>query len=356
MHVVFDAFAIRPGSSAVILENLLAGWRQAAPEDVLTVLASDVPPFALASGVQLEIVHAPVGGKAGVLWERTVAIRSAVRRLGADALVSGVTASAFLGARVPRGVILTDLRHELRPHQFSTAKKVARKVSYGWSFRRADRVFCISERTRNDLLATHAYVGDRARATRLGADHADRWPSAAPGEAPYAVAFGHFANKNVDAVLNAWAVFAAQHPEWVLRLVGMGASDRASSAERVAELGITDQVVLMPWLDDEAFVECFAGASLVVMPSDFEGFGLPAVEAMRRRIPVVVSADPALVEVTGGHAEVVADLSPAVLADALDRASRRTADELEAGRAFSEQFTWRAMATSIRDDLMAVAG
>lgn len=353
MHVVIDAFAVRSGSSAVILENLLAGWRALAPDDTLTVVAAEQPPFALAEGVRLELVEPPVGGKAGAVWNRTVAVRRAVRRLGADALLSGVTASAFLGARVPRGVILTDLRHELRPQQFSRKTRLARRVAYGWSFRFADGVFCISGRTRDDLLRTHAYVGARAHAAPLGSDHADRWPEVEPRQ-PYAVAFGHFANKNVDTVLDAWAEFVPGHPGWTLRLVGMGRADREASTARVADLGISDHVELMPWLDDEEFVACFAGAGLVILPSDFEGFGLPAVEALRRRIPVVVSADPALVEVTGGHAEVVADLAPAELAAACDRAIRRTEAELDAGRAFSEKFTWRAMAEDVRRVLLDV--
>lgn len=353
MHVVIDAFAVRAGSSAVILENLLEGWRHLAPEDTLTVLAAEQPPFALADGVRLELLEPPVGGKAGAVWNRTVAVRRAVRRLGADALLSGVTASAFLGARVPRGVILTDLRHELRPHQFSRKKRLVRKLAYGWSFRFADGVFCISERTRSDLLRTHAYVGSRAHAARLGADHADRWPVVEERQS-YAVAFGHFANKNVEAVLDAWAAFVPDHPSWTLRLVGMSRADREASTARVAELGITDHVELMPWLDDEAFVACFAGAGLVLLPSDFEGFGLPAVEALRRRIPVVVSADPALVEVTGGHAEVVSDLSPMALAAACGRAVRRTEEELEAGRAWSATFTWQAMAGEVRRVLLDV--
>ena len=120
---------------------------------------------------------------------------------------------------------------------------------------------------------------------------------------PYALAFGHFGNKNADAVIAGWAEFCHRAtPSWVLRLVGMGSADRAAAAEQVERLGIADRVELMPWLDDDAFQACFAGAGLVIFPSDFEGFGLPAVEAMRLGIPLVVSDDPALAEVTGGHA------------------------------------------------------
>ena len=89
--------------------------------------------------------------------------------------------------------------------------------------------------------------------TALGADHADRWRATPGAAAGYALAFGHFANKNADKVLDAWAQFCRDEPSLTLRLVGMSAPDRAAAAQRVAELGIADRVELMPWLSDEQF-------------------------------------------------------------------------------------------------------
>lgn len=353
MHVVFDALSVRAGSSAVILEGLLRGWRELAPDDRLTLVVADDPVFAVADGVDVRRVEAPVSGKAASLWYRTLGIRRVARELGADALVSGVTASAFLGAPCPRGVILTDLRHEIRPDQFSRGRRLVRRLSYAWTFRFADGIFCISERTRNDVATRHRSARRTAVAARLGADHVDQWPDRSPDVAPYALAFGHFANKNVDAVLDAWAVFAPAHPEWTLRLIGMGRADREAATARVAALGIDDRVQLMPWLDDDEFVRCFVDASLVVFPSDFEGFGLPPVEAMRRGIPVLVSADPALLEVTGGHAEVVRDLAPAPLAAGIEAAIARTPEQLRAGRAHTDSLSWKGMAATIRAELSA---
>ena len=180
----------------------------------------------------------------------------------------------------------------------------------------------------------------------------DAWPAVEVGDdAPYALAFGHFANKNADAVLEGWARFCRTDDRWRLCLVGMGSADRAAATGRVADLGIADRVDLMPWLDDGAFQRCFAGAGLVVFPSDFEGFGLPAIEAMRLRIPVVVSTDPALAEVTGGHAAVAASTEPADLAAAIERAIGSTPDQREAGRRFTDAFSWRRTAGVVRAGL-----
>jgi glycosyltransferase involved in cell wall biosynthesis len=116
-------------------------------------------------------------------------------------------------------------------------------------------------------------------------------------------------------------------------------------------LGIAERVSLMPWLDDEQFAEVFVGASLIVFPSEFEGFGLPAVEAMRLGIPLVVSADPALTEVTGGHAVVATDLAAPALAESMRHAVSLPADELAAAQAWADRFTWGAMAGVVREAL-----
>jgi glycosyltransferase involved in cell wall biosynthesis len=348
---VFDAVAVRPGSSAVILEGLIAGWLRRYPSDDLTVLVPDEPGMRIPDGVAVRNVRA--GGALGGLRARTVGVRRAARELGADAVLSGVTASGLLGTSCTHGVVLTDLRHEILPDQFSAARRLARRLSYGVSFRQADAIFCISGRTREDLIARHPEVRDRAIVASLGADHVDEWPAQSPTSRPYAVAFGRFANKNADAVLEAWAEFCRAQYGWTLRLVGMSSDDQLRAGERVAALGIADRVELMPWLDDHQFAECFASASLIVFPSEFEGFGLPAVEAMRLGIPLVVSADAALSEVTGGHAVVASDLAPPRLAAAMQQAVARSAEELAAARAWTERFSWGAMAGVVRDALAA---
>lgn len=357
VHVVFDAFAVRAGSSSVILQGLLRGWRQLAPEDRLTVVGSGAVDFDVPEGVDHVTVTAPFQGPAGSLWLRSVGIRQVTHRLRADALVSGVTASAFLGARCPRGVILTDLRHELRPDQFSRKRRLVRRLSYGWSFRTADGIFCISERTRDDLVRSHPRAAAIAVASRLGADHVDGWPAPDADRPPYALAFGHFANKNVDAVLDAWAAYLGRPDagEWMLRLVGMGRHDREAAQKRMDRLGLADRIELMPWLDDDSFERVFAGARLVIFPSQFEGYGLPVAEAMRLGIPVVISTDPALLEVAGGHAEIASDLSARPLAASIAAAVARTPDQLAAARRHTDSLSWQGMAESIRTALVGGA-
>lgn len=352
MHLVVDAVAVRAGSSAIVVEHLLEGWRDLAPDDRITVLAGpEGPAFAPPPGVEVLLLRPPVGGPAAGLWLRTVGVRRHARAVGADAVLSGVPASGVLGTHCRRGVLLYDLRHELRPHQFSLGQRLARRASWGRSLRRADAIFTISHRTLDDLRRLHPGLARKAHAAVLGSDHVLTWTDPAPSDRPYALAFGHFSNKNADAVLEGWADFCRTDERWTLRLVGMGAADRAAAQEDVRRLGLEQRVELMPWLDDPAFQRLFAGAGLVIFPSDFEGFGLPAAEALRLGIPTVVSTDPALAEVTGGHAVTAASTSPADLGAAFRAAIGLSADELAAGLRFASPFTWRRTAEAVRSGL-----
>lgn len=356
MKLVVDAVGVRPGSAAIVLEGLLRGWAQVAPDDELVVLTDGPPAFDVPADATVQRL---VDGRAGLrarLAAQTTGVRRACRRIGADALLSAVTAGAFLGAACPRGAIVYDVRHELRPEQFSRGRRLVRRLSYGWTFRRADALFCISERTRQDILATRPGLAGKTHATLLGADHAADWrPAPDASGSRYVLAFGHFPNKNLVGVLRAWHA-SAPHGEVRLRVCGLPRDARPEAERAVAELGLGDSVELLGWLDDEQFRSVFAGAAAVLFPSDFEGFGLPVVEAMLLGIPVVVSTDPALLEVSGGHAVVASDDRPETLAAAIDAALQLSPQAIEAARAHARTFTWGRMATQVRDVLARSTG
>lgn len=359
MRVLVDAVLARPGSVSIVVQHLVRGWAEAFPDDRITVLfGPDSERFTTPDSV--EVTDIPGSGPIGKLWSRSGAIRRAAHDLDVDAVLSSAPASSLLGTRQPRGLIFYDLRHELRPSQFPLKTRIARRVSWAWSMHLADGIFCISDRSRDDLRRRHPRLGRTAVTAALGSDHALAWRRPEPGERPYALAFGHFGNKNADAVIAGWAEFCAgagpEGPGWLLRLVGMGAADRAAATEEVRRLGIEEHVELMPWLDDDAFQSCFTGADMVIFPSDFEGFGLPAAEALRLGIPTIVSTDPALAEVTGGHAITVASTTAADLADGIRRALALTPEQLAAGRSFAQTFTWRRTAEIIRAGLPGPTG
>ncbi len=166
-------------------------------------------------------------------------------------------------------------------------------------------------------------------------------PRPGSGGAEYALAFGQWGNKNVGLVLDAWARLqrdGGDPPPLVI--VGLPEAERAKVRADATARGLGELVTVKPWLDPDEFRRQFTGASLVVFPSDYEGFGLPALEAMRLGIPVVVTPDPALFEVTGGLATVMDGWDAAALARAVPVARSLRAEDLERGVKHASAFTW----------------
>lgn len=351
LRVVVDALPARGLSLAIVMEHLLAGWQQLGVDDELHVLLGEGNHLPLPGSVTTHRV--PMGRRraAGRIAAQWRAVPRLCREVGADVMLGCVPASTVAPLPCPRVVIAYDLRYRLRPQQFERRTRWLKVAGHAVGYRLADGVCCISERTRSDLLAAHPYLATRrVSATPLGADHVDRWPTPT-GTDPYALAFGQFGNKRADLVLQAWALLAREGEAMPLVMTGIPDADRAALADQVRRLGLGAVVTLLPWLPADELHRCFAGASLVVFPSDFEGFGLPAVEAMRLGIPVVVSRDPALAEVTGGHATVAAGPTPADLVRAVGVARRRSPAALAEARAHTDRYTWCATASAVRDVL-----
>lgn len=347
MRLLVNALPVRGTSLGVVTENLLRGWEEA--DEVHVVLRP---------GIELELpermtVH-PVGGHRLLAMER--AVPDLCRRLGADAMLGVTPATTIAPLPCPRVIISLDVRHEMRPHQFSYRTRLLRGASYGVGYRRADAIVTISHRTREDLLRVHPWLRRQTiTVAQLGADHVLRWPRADDGGGGgYALAFGQWGNKNVGLVLDAWA--SLRRDPLPLVIVGLPEVARAGVEAHAAAGGLSDAVTVLPWLNADEFHRRFTGASLVIFPSDYEGFGLPALEAMRLGIAVVVTPDPALLEVTGGLATVMDGWDAPALARAVPIARSQSAEDLERAVLHASEFTWQRTAAAVRATVSACIG
>ena len=125
-----------------------------------------------------------------------------------------------------------------------------------------------------------------------------------------------------------------------LRLVllgGMGAAEGDVLAD-IARLGLQQRVVRLGRVSDADRDGLVAAADALVFPSEYEGFGAPAVEAMALGAPVVCSDQPALSEVVG-DAGLVLPLDLDAWADALDVVAARSDEMRSAGRSRARDFT-----------------
>lgn len=159
--------------------------------------------------------------------------------------------------------------------------------------------------------------------------------------------------KNLDGLIRAFAKARAALP-FPLRLVIAGPrDDRYPEAPALArELGVADQVVWTGYLSDEELIRHYREADLLALPSRYEGFGLPVIEAMACGTPVLCSTASALREIAGGAA-VLAD------PDDIDGLARGMGDLLlkpelarrlvQAGFARAAAFSWEQTAARTLD-------
>jgi glycosyltransferase involved in cell wall biosynthesis len=352
MRVVIDGLPIRGGSIAVVLRHLLDAWTRSDGDDELHIVLGTDAGIAVPPGVVVHEIDLGTRRAIGRMRAQATVLPRLCRELDADVMLAAIPATTLNRLPCPRVVIAHDIRHELRPEQFSTAPRLIRRVSHGIGFRQADAIISVSHRTRADLIASRPWLADRiVRVAQNGGDHVDAWPARAPGPA-YAITFGQWGNKNVGLVLDAWQLLMGSDAMLPLIVVGLAESARQRLQARVDAAGLGTAVALQPWLDEDAFHARFASASMVVFASDFEGFGLPAVEAMRLGIPLAITPDPALLEVTGGNAAVTEDFSPEALAAAVRRARAFSSEQLAAAGTHAAAFTWSRMAEQVRAALL----
>ncbi len=350
MRLLVDAMCAEYGGIRTYVDHLLAQWSVVFPDDDVHVALRVGSTLTTGSATRHEL---PVRGPdvVGRPVAQTLGLPRLVERLRPDVVLATAPTTTVRRLAAPLCVVVLDLRHELRPEQFSRGRRLLRDVSYGRSYAIADGFIAISQRSLDDLHRLHpSTTSVPARVVHLGGDHVLSWP--APTRTGPSVGFAHHSNKNPDLLFEAWSLLRAD-PGGAppLTLLGVGSTGRAAIAERVASLGLGGSVELAPFLPDADFHRVLAEAEMVVFPSDFEGFGLPVVEGMLLGKPVVLGPEPATTEVAGGHAAVAADWTPAALAGAVRRARATTETELSAARAWAAGFTWERTVRQTRDAL-----
>ena len=286
-------------------------------------------------GVDLTVVPFPR------LWSQ-VRLPLALARTHPDLLFvpSHVIPFAWPGQAL---TVVHDLAFERFPHAYSGTERAYLQLTTRWAVRRCRLLIADSESTKTDLVALYAANPERIRVVPLGGGEPVSRGAAPPSRlaelglnGPFVLQVGRIeTRKNQVAALAAverlsGVTLAVAGPE---RDAAIAARLRASQRCRV--LGRVDQPTL------ELLYE---HAAAVVVPSLYEGFGLPVLEAMARGTVVVAAATSSLPEVGGDAILYVEDPSDAdALAKALQAAITDEALRTRlasAARTRAATFTW----------------
>jgi glycosyltransferase involved in cell wall biosynthesis len=173
------------------------------------------------------------------------------------------------------------------------------------------------------------------------------------GEAPFVLAVGTIEpRKDLVSLVRAFDTVAATPAGRDLRLVLAGKRGWAATEvdDAISRSAHRDRIVRLGWVDDQTRADLLRAARVLAYPSVYEGFGLPPLEAMLARVPVVTTDAGALPETVGDAALIVPVGDADALADALTRAVEDDAlrDRLvRDGLARAGRYSWDASAAGL---------
>jgi glycosyltransferase involved in cell wall biosynthesis len=213
--------------------------------------------------------------------------------------------------------------------------------------RRAAAVICVSAFTASEAVDLLGVVDPHIVPNGVDPRYLDATPLAEEGRAalglerPFLLHAGGAARrKNLEALAAAWPRIRRERPSLLLALAG------PPHPRRTELFSGLDGVRLLGRVPDELMPGLVAAARVVVVPSLYEGFGLPVLEAMAAGVPVVAANTSSLPEVAGGAALIVEPTADGVVDGVLAATSGDPAVDglVAAGRTRAAGFTWERSA------------
>ncbi|MCE2531680.1 MAG: glycosyltransferase family 4 protein [Acidimicrobiia bacterium] len=204
--------------------------------------------------------------------------------------------------------------------------------------RRLPRVMTVSESSRLDICRDHRVAPDRITVVPVGVDPEVFRPLSdvlRRDALLVTTASADVAMKGMAYLLEALAELRSSGRKAELTIIGRPRAD-SPTLETVRLMGLSDAVRFVSDLSEAEIVNLYAEAAVAVVPSLYEGFSLPAIEAMSCAAPLVTTTGGALPEVVGGDGEA-ALLVPPGDAASLAGALRRILDDPDLGRRLGQE-------------------
>jgi glycosyltransferase involved in cell wall biosynthesis len=255
---------------------------------------------------------------------------------------------------IPAVITVHDIQHEYYPEFFHPDELRHRRQFYPESCVAADHIIAVSESTRRTVLEKYAVEPDAVSTIWEAAGSDFDWRGAGALMPIVRHKYGLPAryvlypantwhHKNHQRLIEALARYRDLYGETpTLVLTGVGKEGQARLEAAVVKYGLGGLVRTLGYVARDELPTLYAGAGCLVLPSLFEGFGIPLVEAMLAGCPIAAANVTSIPEIVGDAGVLFDPLDPADICRALGAILRdpgRAAELRRRGRARAELFS-----------------
>lgn len=353
LRAVVDARELfgNPTGVGRYLRELLTRWAvapYAAGAECLLIGHRDPAEAApLPAGPGATMVWQHVPGAGGTRWEQG-ALAGAVNRARADVLFSPAY-SMPLRARTPAVLAMHDVSFAAHPGWFTLREGVRRRLLSRWSAHKASAILTLTRFSAGEIVTRLGVRGGRIHVIPLAVDYAQpAWPAPLPvaRAASTGVLFvgSIFERRHLPLLLDGVAQARARVPGLTLDVIGENRTRPFVDLEAHARvLGLGDAARFGGYVSEADLADAYRRNAIFAFLSEYEGFGLPPLEAMQAGLATVVLDTPVAREVYGDGALYVPPGDAATLARVLARlATDATFREacVARGRVVASSYRW----------------
>lgn len=232
----------------------------------------------------------------------------------------------------PEVVTIHDVSFERHPEFFPLAERLRLKITVRRAVKTARRIITVSEFSKREMVNLLGVSEDKVKVIYNGVG--PEFENVGDAEAtrlclerysvrkPFLLAVGNISRrKNHLAMIRGFALWLNRHPRSEYRLVIAGKPQNAARTvfSEAFRLGLDkNRLNVLGYVPEQDLPYLYAGAELLLNTSLYEGFGLPLIEAMRCRLPVIASRSSCFPEIAGDAARLVNPEDSAEIAEAIE--------------------------------------
>jgi glycosyltransferase involved in cell wall biosynthesis len=259
----------------------------------------------------------------------------------------------------PQALTVPDLQYKTHPEDMSLLERSTLDALVRIGCRNCKAVMAISEFSRQEIISFGFAPDHKVHTVYLGADNnitrrvelnelPEKIVENVPIEQPYILCVAHtYPHKNVHLLVQAYGKIQDKIPHNLI-LVGKGRRGEPLVTDSLSKIRDSNRVFRLQGLDLSSLMYLYQHADILTLPSSYEGFGLPVLEAMMVGTLVVTSKKASIPEIAAGYAHYCDPLTADELADTLIRAVAMDKEKrkamIEGAKTQAASFTWKQSA------------